>query len=166
MNFDFRRINATDIDSVWSLIEILKVEKVDMTLTDLVSKTEIMNFVDNPAQLTYVALTKDEPQQVICLVKGWRDLKLEKAHSAFISAATHPDYRGCGLAAKLTNYALGQMKNEGITIARIYIYSNNEASLNAIRKLNFVQSGAVLRHHLDIASGEFVDDLIFHKILN
>lgn len=58
------------------------------------------------------------------------------------------------------------MKNEGITIARIYVYSNNKASLSAIRKLDFVHAGTVLRHHKDLETGEYVDDLIFHKLLD
>lgn len=82
-----------------------------------------------------------------------------------MTAATHPDARGFGLAAELTNYALSQMKSEGVNIARIYVYSNNKASLNTVKKLGFVHAGTVLRHHRDKATGEYVDDLIFHKIL-
>jgi ribosomal protein S18 acetylase RimI-like enzyme len=165
MNYFFRKIKPSDIDSIWSLIEILKIEQVDMSFTELSSKEEIKKFINNPAQLTYVAVSKEDPSLVLCLVKGRRDLVKEKSHAVFLSAATHPDARGYGLVAKLTEYALDQMKHEGVTIARIYVYSNNKASLNAVKKLGFVHAGTVLRHHLDLITGEYVDDVIFHKLL-
>ena len=166
MNYYFRSIKSDDIDSIWSLIELLKAEGAEMSFTELAGKEEIMNFVDNPAQLSYVAVTKEEPSRVLCLVRGRRDMASEKSHAAFLTAATHPDARGSGLAAELTNFALDQMKNEGVKIARIYVYSNNHASLNAVKKLGFVHAGTVLWHHMDQVTGEYVDDLIFHKILD
>ena len=129
-------------------------------------KDEVLNFVDNPAQLSYVAVRADEPSRVLCLLRGRRDMTDEKSHAVFLTAATHPDARGSGLAAELTNFALDQMKNEGVKIARIYVYSNNHASLNAVKKLGFVHAGTVLRHHRDQVTSEYVDDLIFHKILD
>lgn len=166
MKYELRRIESHDIDSVWSLIEILKEEGADITFTELTTKEQAFNFVDNPAQLSYVAVTTDEPCRVLCLVRGRRELTVEKSHAVFLTAATHPEARGSGLAAKLTNYALDAMKNEGVNIARIYVYSDNEASLNAVKKLGFVHAGTVLRHHKDQNTGEYVDDLIFHKLLD
>ena len=90
----------------------------------------------------------------------------EKLHAVFLTAATHPDARGSGLAAVLTNYVLDQIKKFGVNIARIYVYSDNKASLNAVKKLGFVHGGTVLRHHKDQCTGEYVDDLIFHKVLD
>lgn len=133
MNYYFRKTNSNDIDSIWSLIQILKTEKADMSFTDLQNKEEVLEYIDNPAQLTYVAVTKEEPSRVLCLVKGKRDMRSERAHAAFLSAATHPDARGMGLAAKLTNFALDEMKHEGVNIVRIYVYNNNQASLNAVK---------------------------------
>lgn len=165
MNYCLRKFNSDDIDSAWSLIELLKTEGAEISFTDLKTKEELMNFVDNPAQLSYVAIDTEEPSRILCLVRGRRDMSAEKAHAAFLTAATHPDARGSGLAAELTNFALDQMKTEGVNIARIYVYSNNQSSLNAIKKLGFVHSGTVLRHHMDQETGEYVDDIIFHKIL-
>jgi ribosomal protein S18 acetylase RimI-like enzyme len=165
LNYSLRRIKSNDIDSIWSLIELLKAEGAEISFTDLSSKEEILNFIDNPAQLSYVAVTKEESFRVLCLVRGRREMTSEKSHAAFLTAATHPDARGSGLAAELTNFALEEMKSEGVNIARIYVYSNNRASLNAVKKLGFEHAGTVLRHHRDQATGEYVDDLIFHKIL-
>lgn len=166
MKYQLRKINSHDIDSIWSLIKILKAEGVDITFTELTAKEDVLNFIDNPAQLSYVAVTPDEPCSVLCLVRGRREMTDEKSHAVFLTAATHPEARGSGLAAELTNYALNEMKHEGVNIARIYVYSNNTASLNAVKKLGFVHGGTVLRHHKDQCTGEYVDDLIFHKILD
>ncbi|MBE0449724.1 MAG: hypothetical protein IBX70_02640 [Clostridia bacterium] len=57
------------------------------------------------------------------------------------------------------------MKKKGVTIARIYVYSDNKASLHAVEKLGFALGGKVLMHHLNVKSGHYVDDIIFHKIL-
>jgi ribosomal protein S18 acetylase RimI-like enzyme len=147
------------------LIQLLKAEGAEISFTELTAKEEIRNFIDNPAQLSYVAVTKEEPSRALCLVRGRREMTSEKFHAAFLTAATHPEARGLRLAAELTNFALEEMKQEGVNIARIYVYSNNQASLNAVKKLGFVHAGTVLRHHIDQATGEYVDDLIFHKIL-
>lgn len=166
MKYQLRRIEFYDIDSIWSLIEILRAEGAEISFTELIAKEQVLNFVNNPAQLSYVAVTTEDPRRVLCLVRGRRDMTPEKSHAAFLTAATHPDARGSGLAAELTNYALDQMKKLGVNIARIYVYSNNQASLNAVEKLGFVHGGTVLRHHKDQSTCEYVDDLIFHKVLN
>jgi ribosomal protein S18 acetylase RimI-like enzyme len=165
LNYFLRRMNFSDIDSVCLLIHLLKAEGAEVSFTELLDKEAVMNLVDNPAQLSYVAVTKEEPSRVLSLVRGRREMSKEKSHAAFLTAATHPDARGLGLAAKLTSFALEQMKGEGVTIARAYVYSNNQASLNSVKKLRFDHSGTVLRHHRDAATGEYVDDLIFHKVL-
>jgi ribosomal protein S18 acetylase RimI-like enzyme len=166
LKYQLRKIKPYDIDSIWSLIEVLKAEGAEISFTELITKEQLLDFVDNPAQLSYVAVTTDEPSRVLCLVRGRRDMTAEKSHAVFLTAATHPDARGSGLAGELTNYALNQMKKAGVNIARIYVYSNNQASLNAVKKLGFVHGGTVLRHHKDQCTYEYVDDLIFHKVLD
>lgn len=165
MDYSLRRMSYSDIESVWSLINLLKDEGAEISFTELTKKEEVIDWVGNPAKLVYVAVTIEEPFRVLCLVKGRRDMSAEKSHAAFLTAATHPDVRGSGLAVELTNYTLTQVKNEGVNIARIYVYSDNRASLNTVKKLGFVHAGTVLRHHRDMLTGEFIDDMIFHKIL-
>ena len=165
MNYIFRKIQKEDTESIWTLFHGLKEEKIDMSFAEVKDKEEIRNFIDNPAQLTYVAVSEENPNEVLCLVKGRREMTTEKRHAVFLSAATHPKVRGIGLVAKLTAYALEEMKKEGVTIARIYVYSNNKSSMNAIKKLDFIHAGTVLRHHKDPSTGSYVDDLIYHRIL-
>jgi ribosomal protein S18 acetylase RimI-like enzyme len=166
MDYHLRRMTCEDLDSVWNLIELLKIEGADISLTELTSKEEAMEWINNPAQLTYVAVTINTSNQILSLVKGRREMSNEKSHAVFLTAATHPEARGTGLAAELTIYALNEMKHEGVNIARIYVYSDNKASLNTVKKLGFTLAGTVLRHHKDQTPGEYVDDLIFHKILD
>ena len=166
MNYIFRKMQVNDTESIWTLFQGLKAEKIDMSFTKITQKEEILAFVDNPSELTYVAVSEEEPHKILCLVKGRREMTEEKRHAAFLSAATHPNVRGGGLVADLTEFALKEIKDEGVTIARIYVYSNNSASLNAIKKLDFIHAGTVLRHHKDVTTGVYIDDLIFHKILD
>lgn len=166
MNCLFRRMNAHDLESIWSLFQGIKAEKIEMSFAEITQKEEILAYVDNPSELTYVAVSEEEPHTVLCLVKGRREMTEEKRHAAFLSAATHPQVRGMGLVARLTEFAVQEMKNEGVTIARIYVYSNNMASIKAIKKLDFTHAGTVLRHHKDTSTGKYIDDLIFHKILD
>jgi ribosomal protein S18 acetylase RimI-like enzyme len=166
MNYIFRKMQVNDTESIWTLFQGIKVEKIDMSFAEITQKEEILAFVDNPSELTYVAVSEEDPHEVLCIVKGRREMTEEKRHAAFLSAATHPNFRGDGLVAKLTEFALKDMKNEGVNIARIYVYSNNCASINAIKKLNFIHAGTVLKHHKDIITGEYIDDLIFHNILD
>jgi ribosomal protein S18 acetylase RimI-like enzyme len=166
MNYIFRKMQVDDTESIWTLFQGIKAEKIDMSFAEITQKEEILAFVDNPSELTYVAVSEEDPHEVLCIVKGRREMTVEKRHAAFLSAATHPHFRGIGLVAKLTEFALKDMKDEGITIARIYVYSNNSSSIKAIKKLDFIHAGTVLKHHKDIITGEYIDDLIFHKTLD
>lgn len=163
MKYRFRRLIMNDLPSLWELICLLKKENCDMTFTKLQSIEELQNYMDNPSELTYVAVTTYN--QVISIVKARRDLSAEKRHAAFLSAATHPKYRGKNIVVELTNYVLEELKKIGVNIARIYVYSDNEASLRTVKKLGFVQAGVVYRHHLDLKTNTYVDDIIFHKLL-
>lgn len=43
MNYCLRKINPTDIDSIWSLIGTLKAENIDMSLAEIRNKEEILD---------------------------------------------------------------------------------------------------------------------------
>lgn len=166
MNYSFRRMTHDDLEGVWTIIEHLKREGAEVTFTELLAREEAMQWIDNPAHLTYVAIDDDHPGTVLAMIRGRRELSPEKAHAAFLTAATLPSARGTGLAAELTQYALVEMQHEGVNIVRIYVYSDNASSLSAVRKLGFIHAGTVLRHHKNPKTGTYVDDLIFHKLLD
>ena len=166
MSIIFRRMSMEDVESVWRMFQDIREEKIDMSFAEISSIEEVTSYVDNPSELTYVAVSEEDPHTVLCLITGKREMTEEKKHAVFLSAATARSARGRGLVSILTDYALNEMEHEGITIARIYVYSNNISSIKAIQKMDFTHAGTVLMHHKDRATGEFVDDLIFHKILN
>ncbi len=166
MNYSFRRMTHDDLEGVWTIIEHLKAEGAEVTFTELLAREEAMQWIDNPAHLTYVALDDEHPGIVLALIRGQRELSTEKAHAAFLTAATLPSARGTGLAAELIQFALKEMQQEGVTIVRIYVYSDNDSSVGAVRKLGFIHAGTVLRHHKNLKTGAYVDDLIFHKLLD
>lgn len=160
-----RRIALEDLDQVWQLIETLKAEGAEITFTDYPSKESLLEWIDSDSHLVYVALSEDG-KFIDCVVRGRRENTPEKRHAVFMTAATRKEARGGALAAKLTAFALEDMKAHGVNLARIYVYSDNLSSLNAVKKLGFTHSGTVFRHHLDIQNGTYVDDLIFHKFLD
>jgi ribosomal protein S18 acetylase RimI-like enzyme len=159
----FKSLEKKDVPQVWDLFVQLKIEGAEVSFAEVETKEIIETWVENPAHLTYVAV--DNGHRIIGVVRGKREMTDEKKHAAFLTAAIQPDTRGKGIAAKLTEFALSEMKKKGVTIARIYVYSDNKASLHAVEKLGFTLGGKVLMHHLDVKSGQYVDDLIFHKIL-
>lgn len=166
MNYIYRKMQTEDADSVLEMFKGIKEEQIDMSFAKITSKEEVLNFVDNPAELTYVVVSEDDPHRVLSLLRGKRDMKPGREHAAFLTAATHPDVRGGGLVGNLVKYSLDEMKKEGVNIARIYVYSDNTSSVNAVKKMDFTPAGSVLRHHKNVETGKYVDDLIFHKILD
>lgn len=55
---------------------------------------------------------------------------------------------------------------EESTIARIYAYHNNRASIHAISKMIPILTRTVLGHHQDTSTGAYNEDLLYHKIMN
>lgn len=165
MSYIYRKMTEQDAESILSMFKGIKEENIDMSFANISTLEEVLNFVENPAELTYVVVDEDKPNHVLSLLRGKRDMRPGRDHAAFLTAATHPDVRGGGLVGKLISYSLDEMKKEGVNIARIYVYSDNTSSVNAVKKMDFEPAGKVIRHHINEA-GEYVDDLIFHKILD
>lgn len=159
----FKSLEKEDIQKVWDLFVQLRTEGAEVSFAEVESKELLESWVENPGHLTYVAM--DDDHKLLGVVRGKREMTDEKKHAAFLTAAIHHDARGRGIAADLTNFSLSEMKKRGVIIARIYVYSDNSASLHAIEKLGFTLGGKVLMHHMDLKTGLYVDDIIFHKIL-
>lgn len=159
----FKSLEREDISKVWEFFVQLRLEGAEVSFAEVETKEILESWIDNPAHLTYIALENN--QKLLGVVRGKREMTDEKKHAAFLTAAIHPDARGKQIAAELTSFALSDMKKQGVTIARIYVYSDNNASLHAIEKLGFTLGGKVLMHHLDVKTGLYVDDIIYHKIL-
>lgn len=162
MDMIYRPMHLSDVESVWQLIEVLKAENGQVSLVEIPDKDELVSWLSNENLLLYIAETES---QTVGLLKAARGNEPGKRHAAFLSIAVHPQFRNQGVARELTNTGLEDMKKDGVTIARAYIYSDNLSSINTILRLNFTFAGSVLRHHYDEKSQQYVDDLIFHKIL-
>jgi ribosomal protein S18 acetylase RimI-like enzyme len=162
MDIVYRPMHLSDVDSVWRLIEVLKEENGQVSLAEIPDKDELISWLNNENLLLYIAETES---QVVALLKAARGNEPRTRHAAFLSIVVHPQFRNQGVARELTNTGLEDMKKDGVTIARAYIYSDNLSSINTILKLNFTFAGTVLQHHYNEKSQQYVDDLIFHKIL-
>lgn len=163
-NYHLARIQISDLDEAFALIETLRSEGAQISFTDYQTIDEIRHWPHSDEHLVYIA--RDNDNRLMAIVRGKRDNTPEKRHAVFLTAATAPFARGSGLAKTLTEFALDQMKLEGVKIARIYVYSDNHASLKAVSKLGFEKAGVVLAHHFDTKTQCYIDDIIFHKCLD
>ena len=158
----FKTLESADVANVWSFIKSLISESAEVSFTEISGADEIQSWVNSETEMVFLAYESD---QLLGILKGRRESLPEKQHAVFLTAAIQPFARGKHLAKALTEYALGEMKQRGVLIARIYVYSDNIASLNAVKKLDFEQSGIVKMHHKNLETGLYVDDYIFHKLL-
>lgn len=161
MEVSFRDLIVEDIPQVISFFEELKKENAGVSYTEYENEEEIKGWIEDPNIYVYAALYGE---RVVGVFKGRSDGG-SKSHSAFLTCAVDGRYRGNNIAKNLTFYGLGRLKENGIKIARAYVYSDNRPSINTILSCGFQFSGNVYMHHYDEKKGQYVDDLIFHKIL-
>jgi ribosomal protein S18 acetylase RimI-like enzyme len=155
-------MHISDVDNVWRFLEVIKMENSQVSLVEVPGKEELESWLANESLFLYIAECMD---QVVGLLRATRGSEVYKRHSVTLTIAIHPEFRNQGIAKSLTNTGLSDMKKQGITIARAYIYSDNIFSINTILRLGFTFSGSVLMHHYNDKLKRYVDDLIFHKIL-
>ncbi|MGB7605241.1 MAG: GNAT family N-acetyltransferase [Lutisporaceae bacterium] len=158
----YRPMHLSDVDEVWTFLEAIKEENSQVSLVEIPDKEELKNWLENEILFLYIA---ECTSKVTGLLRATRGSELYKRHSVNLSIAVHPEYRSQGIAKELTNTALEDMKKDGITIARAYIYSDNLPSINTVLRLGFTFTGSVFMHHYNTNTNQNVDDLIFHKIL-
>lgn len=133
-----------------------------MSFTAIDTEKKLSDEINDP--LTYLFITSDENEVVTSMLKGARGAD-KKYHSVYIACAVKKKFRNKKLAFQITNYALKEMKKDGVLIARTKIYSWNEASIATIKKCGFEEGGRILMHEYDECLNAFIDDLIFHKVL-
>ncbi|OJV63172.1 MAG: hypothetical protein BGO41_10770 [Clostridiales bacterium 38-18] len=149
-------------DAIFELCQRLIEENARMSFTDIENIEHLEKWFNDTNVLLYGKL--NEAGQLIAMVKATRGVG-NKAHSCYLAAATHPDYRKESQASSLTNEVLDDLKNRGVLIARTYIYSWNHASIKTIEKCGFTLSGRVVMHEYDEITGDYIDDLIYYKRL-
>lgn len=161
MSITFRELQEKDIPKVISMFSNLSKERAEVSFVDIASIDEIRNWLNNPNTYVYVAADGDVISAVLRAKRG----KGNQSHSCNLTVAVDYNFRGNSIAKELTEYVLDLLKEEGIKIARAYIYSNNRASINTILSCGFVFAGNIHMHHYDERTGNYVDDLVFHKKL-
>lgn len=162
MDIVYRPMHLSDLEKVWELVEVLKLEKAGVSLVDLSHKEELKKWLSDEHLFLYIA---EDRENVLSILRAVRGSESGTRHAVLLTAATHPDYRNRGIAKELVLAGLEDMKQDGVSLARIYIYSDNLPSINTALRLGFTVSGSVYRHHYKEQTKEYVDDLIFHKLL-
>ena len=157
---EFRLFAERDIPGMMKMIGELKKESAEISLVEIESEKELRKW-NRTNEVVVVAAENDE---LLAVVKGTIG-EGDKSHSAFLTAAVVAGSRSQGLAAELTDYLNQILGERGVKIVRAYVYSNNHASIKTIEKQGFVLGGRVLMHHFDKSQGAYVDDLIYHKLL-
>jgi len=163
MMIEYRVAIKEDISEMFRLFQELKAEKAQVGFTRINSVEDIQEWMEDDNIALYLAVNT-EKENVVGVLRGIRG-NTYKHHSAFMTAAVAKDYRGKSIAKELTNYGLNELAQQGVKIARTYVYSNNKASLNTLLSCGFTISGTVHMHHFSEETGQWVDDVIVHKIL-
>jgi len=160
---EYRVATLKDISEMFQLFQELKAEEAQVGFTRTNSVEDIQEWMEDDNITLYVAVDT-EKDIVVGVLRGKRG-NTYKHHSAFMTAAVAKDYRGKKIAKDLTDYGLKELVRQGVKIARTYVYSNNKASLNTLLSCGFTISGTVHMHHFSEKTGQWVDDVIVHKIL-
>lgn len=163
MKLEYREASIEDISGMFRLFQKLKAEQAQVGFTRINSIKDIQEWIEDDNTALYLAVDT-ENEIVVGVLRGKRG-NTYKHHSAFMTAAVAKDYRGKKIAKNLTDYGLNELLRQGVKIARTYVYSNNKASLNTLLSCGFTISGTVHMHHFSKKTGQWVDDVIVHKIL-
>ncbi|MGE5632733.1 MAG: N-acetyltransferase family protein [Caulobacteraceae bacterium] len=162
MEIVYRPMHLSDVDKVWELFELLKEENAGVSFVEIPDKRELKKWLGNDSIFLYIAENGDG---VLSAMRAIRGNDSGTRHSAVLSVATHPDYRSKGISKELVLSGLEDMRKDGVSLARLYIYSDNIPSISLALRLGFTVSGVVYRHHFDEQTKDYIDDIIFHKLL-
>ncbi len=158
---DYRVMVAEDVPLLADFFDRLREEGVMMSFVDA-GASDLENWLESQGVFCYVVEAQGE---VVGLIKAKRPKRSNQRFWAFLSIAIDSSHRETGLARGLTDFACQRLREEGIQIVRAYIYSDNLASLATARACGFLETGRVVAHHRDEETGENIDDVIMHRII-
>ncbi len=158
-----RTATLKDAPAMLKLFQELKEEGAQVGFTHIQDIEEIQQWIKDKNMILYLAVdaNKDKIAGVLRAKRG----NSYQQHSAFVTAAVSKVYRGQKIAQVMTNYGTKDLAEKGVKIARTYVYSDNRASLNTLLSCGFTISGTVHMHHFSEETGQYVDDIIVHKVL-
>lgn len=153
---------STHIDKIFEFCNDLKRENAKMSFADIEDKSTLIKWIESDFVRLY--LTIDSDGTLLAMLRA--DIGSgNKSHSAYLAAATKIEARNKGIGQDLVKYSLKKLKDEGIKIVRTKIYSWNKPSISTIEKCGFTLSGRIVMHEYDEDLEDYIDDLIYHKIL-
>lgn len=161
MDYLFRGFREEDLDEAKVLFEELGKEAAEVSFADVTSKEEILEWIKDPNCRLYSAIYEN---RLIAVFRGRVGMD-DKRHSALLTVAVDKKMRGRHVAKQFTLFCLEDLKRNGVSLARAYVYSNNPSSINTLLTCGFTVSGCVYQHHFNESTGCYIDDMIFHKIL-
>lgn len=161
MPIQYWQMEEGHVDRVLSLFQKLYREASEVSFAEIHSKKALIEDFNTSNTFYFVALGGNH----VCAVFRGRRGANEKNHSALLTIAVDADYRGQGIGKCFIGYCLQELKKCGITLARAYVYSDNRPSINTLLSAGFTISGCVHQHHYNADRGEYVDDIILHKLL-
>ncbi|MCH4888249.1 GNAT family N-acetyltransferase [Acidaminobacter sp. JC074] len=157
----YKKADLKDADLILDFCLELKAQDAKMSFTSMDTLEEIVDELKSDQVNLYIAVEDDIVTAMFRAIRG----EGNKSHACYIACAVKKTYRQRHLATDLTNYGLADMKSQGVLIARTKIYSWNKASIKTIEKCGFELGGRVVMHQYEPELGDYIDDLIYHKIL-
>ncbi|MBI3166300.1 MAG: ribosomal protein S18-alanine N-acetyltransferase [Anaerolineales bacterium] len=115
------------------LEQVVAIDQVSFTLPWPLSSFHF-EVKDNLSSRHWVA---EMDGRILAMMVGW--LIVDELHVATI--ATHPDYRGRGIGARLLVHALISARQEGVGRAFLEVREGNAVAMKMYRGLGFVEDG-------------------------
>lgn len=159
--YTFRSFSEEDMNEALSLFDALDREKAEVSFSEVRTKTEVLDWLKDEKCRLYSALYENK---LIAVFRG-KIGSGDKRHSALLTIAVDKSMRGRNVGKQFTLYCLEDLKKQGVSLARAYVYSNNPSSINTLLGCGFTISGCVYQHHYNPLTKSYIDDIIFHKIL-
>ena len=101
-------------------------------------------------------------------VVGWCDIivaeRLTMRHGGMLGVSLLPDWRGCGIGARLITAALAKARQRGMVRVQLHVREDNARAIRLYEKLGFEHEGR-LRRDLRI-DGTFYDSLVMAVLLD
>ena len=159
MSVILRSMEMRDVPKVLGLFGQLSVEMTSVPFDTVADEAQIATWLDRDDTFVYVAADGDLILAVIRAKRGQNN----KAHAAHIALAVDERFGGRKFAVQLTYFCIDALKDEGVQLVRAFVYSNNQSSIETVLSCGFSLSGAVYKHHYDLQTDRFIDDLVFYK---
>lgn len=161
MKIQYLKPEKSDAEMMFDLFQQLKRDGHELTFADVRHPQEIVAWLETESNSLYIARHFQQVIGVLRAVKG----KEKTSHACQITIAVSSEYRQQGIAKSLVQYGLSDLKNQGILIARAFVFSDNKPSLNTLLSVGFTITGSIAKHHYNHQKEIYADDIIMHKEL-